>query len=186
VDFVGVIVRFNEEQAMPMIEMFVPAGVIDAQTKEKLHRNVGRQVLEVEGGSGTALERAITWMFISELDGDAWSVGGEPVTADRQARFLTRITVPVGSMDDERRAWIASRVQHEIVAALGDDPGPINSICIIDEVPEGNWSGGGHVVGYRDVMRMLGLEERIFRYPAATTRDAVGSRTAGHPVSAMH
>src|SRR6202023_2155480 len=136
------------------------------------------------GGTGTALERAISWMFISELDGDTWSVGGEPVTADGRPRFLTTITVPVGSMDDERRAWIASRVQHEIVAALGHDPGPINSLCIINEIPTGNWSGGGHVVGYVDVMRMLGLEERIFRYPADTTREAVGSPTAGHPASA--
>jgi len=65
---------------MPMIEMFVPAGVLDAETKAALHRNVGRQILEVEGGTGTPLERAITWMFIHELDGDAWTVGGEPVT----------------------------------------------------------------------------------------------------------
>ena len=159
---------------MPMIEMFVSAGVLDAETKAKLHRNVGRQVLEVEGGTGAPLERAITWVFIFELDGDAWSVGGEPVTADRRARFLTRVTVPVGSMDDERRECIAARVQHEIVAALGYDPGPINSVCLINEVPAGNWSGGGLVVGFADVMRMLGLEERIFRYPAATIREAVG------------
>ena len=163
---------------MPMIEMFVPPGVLDAETKAKLHRNVGRQVLEVEGGSGAPMERAITWMFIFEVDGDTWSVGGEPVTADRQARFLTRVTVPVGSMDDQRREWLAARVQHEIVAALGYDPGPINTICLINEVPTGNWSGGGLVVGFADVMRMLGLEERIFRYPAATIRHAAESPPA--------
>jgi phenylpyruvate tautomerase PptA (4-oxalocrotonate tautomerase family) len=160
---------------MPMIEMFVPAGVLDAETKAQLHRNVGRQVLEVEGGSGAPLERAITWVFIVELDGDAWSVGGEPVTADQQARFLTRVSVPVGSMDDERRECIAARVHHEIVAALGYDPGPLNSVCLINEVPTGNWSGGGLIVGFVDVMRMLGLEERIFRYPASAIREAVGS-----------
>lgn len=163
---------------MPMIEMFVSAGVLDTETKARLHRNVGRQVLEVEGGTGAPLERAITWVFIFEVNGDTWSVGGEPVTADRQARFLTRVTVPVGSMDDERRECIAARVQHEIVAALGYDPGPINCICLINEVPTGNWSGGGHVVGFVDVMRMLGLEERIFRYPASTIRKAAESPSA--------
>jgi phenylpyruvate tautomerase PptA (4-oxalocrotonate tautomerase family) len=163
---------------MPMIEMFVPAGVLDTETKAKLHRNVGRQVLEVEGGTGAPLERAITWVFIFEVGGDDWSVGGEPVTADRQARFLTRVTVPAGSMNDERREWIAARVQHEIVAALGTDPGPINSVCLINEVPTGNWSGGGLVVGFVDVMRMLGLEERVFRYPASTMRKAAGSPSA--------
>lgn len=163
---------------MPMIEMFVPTGVLDAETKAKLHRNVGRQILEVEGGTGAPLERAITWMFIFEVDGDSWSVGGEPVTADPQARFLTRVTVPAGSMNDERREWIAARVQREIVAALGYDPGPINTFCLINEVPTGNWSGGGLVVSFADVMRMLGLEERIFRYPAAAVREAVGSPSA--------
>jgi phenylpyruvate tautomerase PptA (4-oxalocrotonate tautomerase family) len=159
---------------MPMIEMFVPAGVLDAETKAKLHRNVGRQILEVEGGTGAPLERAITWMFIHELDGAAWSVGGEPVTGDGQARFLTRVTVPDGSMNDERRERIAARVQHEIVAALGYDPEPINTICLINEVPTGDWSGGGMVVDFADVMRMLGLEERIFRYPSASIRAAAG------------
>jgi len=159
---------------MPIIEMFVPAGVLDADTKAKLHRNVGRQVLEVEGGTGAPLEQAITWMFISELDGGAWSVGGEPVTADRQARFLTRITVPVGSMNDERRIEIARRVHHEIVAAVGHDPGPINNMCLISEIPTGGWSGGGIVVGWVDIMRMLGLEERVFRFPAAATAEAMG------------
>jgi phenylpyruvate tautomerase PptA (4-oxalocrotonate tautomerase family) len=139
---------------------------------------VGRQVLEVEGGTGAPLERAITWVFIFEVDGDAWSVGGEPVTADRQARFLTRVTVPAGSMDDQRRECIAARVQHEIVATLGYDPGPINCMCLINEVPTGNWSGGGLIVGFVDVMRMLGLEERIFRYPASTIREAVESPSA--------
>jgi phenylpyruvate tautomerase PptA (4-oxalocrotonate tautomerase family) len=167
---------------MPMIEMYVSAGALDAETKAKLHRNVGRQILEVEGGSGAPLERAITWLFIFEVDGDSWSVGGEPVTADQQARFLTRVTVPAGSMDDERRECIAARVHHEIVAALGYDPGPINSICLINEVPTGNWSGGGLIVGFADVMRMLGLEERIFRYPANVVREAVGSQVASRAV----
>jgi hypothetical protein len=45
---------------------------------------------------------------------------------------------------------------------------------LINEVPTGNWSGGGLVVGFADVMRMLGLEERIFRYPSTTIREAVG------------
>jgi phenylpyruvate tautomerase PptA (4-oxalocrotonate tautomerase family) len=158
-----------------MVEMFVSAGVLDAETKAKLHRNVGRQVLEAEGGTGTHLERAITWVFIFEVDGDTWSVGGEPVTADHQARFLTRITVPAGSMDDERRECVAARVQHEIVAALGYDPGAINCICLITEVPTGTWRGGGLIVGFVDIMRMLGLEERIFRYPASTIREAANS-----------
>lgn len=158
---------------MPMIEMFVSAGILDAEAKAKIHQNLGRQILEVEGGTGAPLERAITWVFISEVDGDTWSVGGEPVTADRQARFFTRVSVPVGSMDDERRECLVARVQHEIVAALGYDPGPINTICLINEVPTGNWSGGGLIIGFADIMRMLGLEERIYRYPASTIRRAV-------------
>jgi phenylpyruvate tautomerase PptA (4-oxalocrotonate tautomerase family) len=167
---------------MPLIEMFVSAGILDAEAKAQIHQNLGRQILEVEGGTGAPLERAITWVFISEVDGDTWSVGGEPVTADRQARVLTRVTVPVGSMDDERRERLAARVQHEIVAALGYDPGPINTICLINEVPTGNWSGGGLVVGFADIMRMLGLEERLYRYPASTIQQAATLQSAKPPM----
>ena len=48
---------------MPIIEIFVPAGVLDAEAKAKLHKNVGRQILEVEGGTGAPAERAISWVF---------------------------------------------------------------------------------------------------------------------------
>src|SRR3954471_14107799 len=103
--------------------MFVPRGSLSAEQKRELHRRGGRQITEVEGGTGdTPIERAITWMFINECDGDVWSVGGEPVTSDGKARYFIRLQVPSGSMNDEKRRDLASRVNREIGEATGETP----------------------------------------------------------------
>jgi phenylpyruvate tautomerase PptA (4-oxalocrotonate tautomerase family) len=153
---------------MPIIEMFVPEGALDAEQKAALHRLVGRQVTEAEGGSGdSAIERALTWMFITECRGDAWSVGGEPVTQDGIARYFVRIAVPSGSMNDAKRHDLAARVNAAIGEAVGRTPGPLDTICVVEEIPAGNWSGGGIVVDWRDIMRMIDREEHLFGFTGA-------------------
>jgi phenylpyruvate tautomerase PptA (4-oxalocrotonate tautomerase family) len=141
---------------MPVIEMYVPEGTVDEATKRTLHERVSRQVLEAEGVSyDTSPEaQAITWMLIRELPEGSWSVGGSPLSSGDQPRFLTRVYVPRGSMDDQRRTAIVERVNEEIVAALGEDPGMVNNICLIDET--NTFSGGGTIVTFEQIMRFVG------------------------------
>jgi phenylpyruvate tautomerase PptA (4-oxalocrotonate tautomerase family) len=149
---------------MPMIEMYVPEGVLDEETRRTLHERVGRQVLEVEGADydETPAARALTWMFITELPAGSWSVGGELVGSE-QPRFLTRVSVPPGSLDDERRAEVVARVNDAIVQALGEDPGAINNWCHVDE--DRTFSGGGRIVSFADLMRFVGLDPEAPRRP---------------------
>jgi phenylpyruvate tautomerase PptA (4-oxalocrotonate tautomerase family) len=153
---------------MPMIEMVVPEGLLDDHQKRALHERVGRQILEVEGADYDASPeaRALTWMFVREVPEGSWSVGGELISAYGQPRFLTYVSVPPGSMDDERRAEVAKRVNDAIVDIVGGDPGALNNLCLIDE--HRTFSGAGVVVGFPQIMRFLGLD--------AEPREPVGSQ----------
>jgi phenylpyruvate tautomerase PptA (4-oxalocrotonate tautomerase family) len=150
---------------VPLIEMFVPEATLDARQKAGLHRLVGRQVTEVEGGSGDSdIERAITWTFVTECSGASWAVGGEPVTSDGVVRFFVRVSVPHGSMNDEKRTALAARVNAAIAEAVGWTPGPLDMICVIDEIPPNAWSGGGIVANWPDIMRMIDRDENVFAF----------------------
>src|SRR5919199_1834612 len=108
---------------MPLIEMYVPKGALNDETRRMLHDRVSRQVLEAEGATydESPLAQAITWMLINEMPEGSWSVGGQVLSASHGPRVLTRVNVPHGSLDDERRADIATRVNREVVNALGED-----------------------------------------------------------------
>jgi phenylpyruvate tautomerase PptA (4-oxalocrotonate tautomerase family) len=142
---------------MPFIEMYVPEGTLDEQTKRTLHQRVSRQVLEAEGATydESDLARAITWMVIHDVPVGSWSTGSEVLTADDVPRILTRVAVPQGALDDEKRRDIVARVNAEIVRALGDEfTDPTKSFCLIEE---NTFSGGGHVVTFDQLVEWLGL-----------------------------
>ena len=156
---------------MPVIEMYVSQGTLDEESKRTLHERVSRQVLEVEGASYDESPRAkaITWMLIHELPEGGWSIGSELLSAGDH-RVLTRVSVPPGALTDELRAELASRVNEEIVAAVGQElADPTKNICLIDE--QTNFSGGGIVVSFEDVMRFVGLDPET-RQPLAAGVDA--------------
>lgn len=143
---------------MPFIEMYVPEGAITEERKRRLHERVARQVLEVEGATydESPKARAITWMLIHEVPEGNFSVGSEPLSSGLEPRVLTRVVTPHGALDDERRAEVVRRVNHEVVEALGEEfADPTRSICLLGEL---TFSGGGIVVTFDDVMRWVGLD----------------------------
>ncbi len=142
---------------MPFIEMYVPEGALDEQTKRGLHERVSRQVLEAEGATyeESELARAITWMLIREMPAGSWSVGSEVLTADDGPRIVTRVAVPHGALNERVKRDIVARVNAEVVDALGEEfADPTKSWCLIEE---NVFSGGGRVVNFEELVEWLGL-----------------------------
>jgi phenylpyruvate tautomerase PptA (4-oxalocrotonate tautomerase family) len=158
---------------VPFIEMYIPEGVLDDETKQTLHNNVSRQVLEAEGATydESPLAQAITWMLIHEVPEGSWSVGSQVQSRGDEPRVLTRVSMPHGSLNDERRADIAMRVNREVVNALGNQfTDPTKSFCLISEQ---TFSGGGIVVSFADLVQWLGLPHLLDRHdPAAPSAPA--------------
>jgi phenylpyruvate tautomerase PptA (4-oxalocrotonate tautomerase family) len=159
---------------MPVIEMYVPKGALDDETRRTLHDRVSRQVLEAEGATydESPLAQAITWMMIYEMPEGGWSIGGKVLSSGEEPRVLTRVSVPHGALDDERRADIAARVNREVTNALGEPfKDPTTSFCLISEQ---TFSGGGIVVSFADLVQWLGLPHRQDRDANAAEPIAAG------------
>jgi phenylpyruvate tautomerase PptA (4-oxalocrotonate tautomerase family) len=83
-------------------------------------------------------------------------VGRRP--ADRRGeapRFVVRVAVPAGSLDDAKRRDMVERVTR-VLAVSDDDPARLAREPVawvhINEVPEGNWGAMGRVVGFADIV----------------------------------
>jgi phenylpyruvate tautomerase PptA (4-oxalocrotonate tautomerase family) len=162
---------------VPFIEMYVPEGVLDDETKQTLHNNVSRQVLEAEGATydESPLAQALTWMLIHEVPEGNWSVGSQVRSRRDEPRVLTRVSMPHGSLNDERRADIAMRVNREVVNALGDQfTDPTKSFCLMSEQ---TFSGGGIVVSFADLVQWLGLPHQLDSHDPAAPSAPAASRS---------
>jgi phenylpyruvate tautomerase PptA (4-oxalocrotonate tautomerase family) len=136
--------------------------------------------MEAEGATYGESPRAqaITWMLIHEMPAGSWSVGSEILTADEGPRVLTRVNVPHGSLNDERRAEVAARVNREVVDALGEElADPTKSFCLIVEQ---TFSGGGIVVSFADLVQWLGLPQTVDGDNHAAAKSAIAQSALTH------
>jgi len=85
---------------------------------------------------------------------EGWWVGGERVDPAAPARYVVRISVPAGSLDDRRRLDMVERVT-AVLARAEDDPRRLErepaAWVHITEIPEGNWGALGRVVRLADI-----------------------------------
>ncbi|WP_327584467.1 tautomerase family protein [Nonomuraea sp. NBC_00507] len=141
---------------MPFVEVFVPRGSLREDQRARLSEELVAEVMHVEGAPDTAAARSISWLVFQDVD--AWSVGGRPVTADEPARYVVRVSVPAGSLDDDKRAEMMRRVT-AVLAKADDDPDRLSSepsawVHIV-EIPDGNWGVFGRVVRLPDIINFV-------------------------------
>jgi phenylpyruvate tautomerase PptA (4-oxalocrotonate tautomerase family) len=136
---------------MPFVEVFVPKGALSRIQQEAIKQRLVAEVMVVEGAPDTPEARSISWLVMHEID--AWSVGGHPVGSDEAPRFVVRIAVPAGSLDDEKRGLMMARVNDLLVEIDGSDRlrSAPDAWVHINEVPEGNWGAFGRVVSLPDI-----------------------------------
>jgi phenylpyruvate tautomerase PptA (4-oxalocrotonate tautomerase family) len=94
-------------------------------------------------------------VYLHALEPAAQSVGGrEP----GEPRFRVEITVFEGVLSQDRKEQLVADVHAAVCAAAGLDPKGSRALhvwTLIHEVPEGNWAGGGKVIYYRNVKRLI-------------------------------
>ncbi len=134
---------------MPFVEVFstgVPAGV-----RSSVEEHLVREVMAAEGAPDTEVARDISWLVWHRVDG--WSVGGRCPGPGEGPRYLVRVTVPAGSMDDGKRAEMVERVTRVLAEAEGGDRvlrEPVAWVHVV-ELPEGTWGALGRVVRFPDI-----------------------------------
>jgi phenylpyruvate tautomerase PptA (4-oxalocrotonate tautomerase family) len=139
---------------MPFVEVF--ATSVREDQKSAICTQLVSEVLEAEGAPDTEAARSISWLVWHDVS--AWCVGGLSVQASEPPRYVVRVAVPAGSLDDTKRAEMVERVTKVLasVDADGDrlyqDPA---AWVHITEIAEGDWGALGRVVRTPDIARYV-------------------------------
>lgn len=138
---------------MPLVELIATKGALDGAAGTRVKERLLAEVMAVEGAPDTEAARAISWLVVHEPD--TWLVGGAEPAATDPPRYVVRISVPAGSLDDTKRAAMAERVT-ALLAELDDEPDRLRErpdawIHLI-EIADGNWGAFGRVVRLPDVV----------------------------------
>jgi phenylpyruvate tautomerase PptA (4-oxalocrotonate tautomerase family) len=135
---------------MPLIELTAPAGALTGAGREGVQRELAETLLRWEGAPNTTLFRSIAWTYLHELPD-----GAQTTAEDAEPRFRVDITVPEGTLDDERKEGLVGDVTSLVLRAAGlaeDDA--MRVWVLIHEQPDGTWGAGGRIVRYRDLKEL--------------------------------
>lgn len=158
---------------MPLIHVSVPKDTLNQGQKDQLIDRLSREVLKVEGALETPEALALCWIFLDEIEQGGWGIAGTIKGVAGSVKFLVQVTVPQGSLDDNRRQLMAETV-NKVLSDLNPSGGPLSpqrAWCVINEVPDGNLGAGGHIFRLADIARAAGVDPnspRMMELVAAT------------------
>jgi phenylpyruvate tautomerase PptA (4-oxalocrotonate tautomerase family) len=148
---------------MPMLDAFIPEGALPAEAERRLISRLTDLLLEHEGADPRdPVARSLAWVFLHRPA--AVYVAGQPAAAPRY-RFVA--SVPEGQYDDARRAAIVAAVTGAVLDAEdGAHPRDPQRVWVFaNEIPEGNWGGGGRVMRLADIVgHVIGDAAQAKRY----------------------
>ncbi|WP_067536420.1 tautomerase family protein [Nocardia crassostreae] len=141
---------------MPFVELFVPKGSLDQERREKIGGRLVSEVMLAEGAPDNEAARSISWLVVNEID--AWFVGGRQLPVGEKPKYVVRVGVPAGTMDDDKRRDIVERVTR-VLADADEDPARFAEAATawvhINDLPEGNWGARGQIVRTEDVIALV-------------------------------
>jgi phenylpyruvate tautomerase PptA (4-oxalocrotonate tautomerase family) len=139
---------------MPMIDLTVPQGTLDAHA---LIDDLTKTLLKWEGVPDNPVADSISWGYVHEVAPGAHHVGHQ-ANGDGPARYRVLVTVPEGALDDERKSGLVADVTRTVLEHEGSPIDVANASRVwvfIHEVPDGNWGGVGRIFRFKDIARMV-------------------------------
>lgn len=135
---------------MPMIRLTVPSGSLTEEGRKTVQRELATVMERWEGAPDTAFFRAQAWSYLIELP-----AGAQTTAEDDEPRFLVEVTVPQGSLSEERKAGLVEEATRTVLAAagLGQDDA-MRVWVLVHEQPDGTWGAGGSVIRFADLVAL--------------------------------
>lgn len=138
---------------MPFVEVFAPKGALAGDRGKDVKEQLVTEVMAAEGAPDTEAARSISWLVVHEPD--TWFVGGRAVSDAEPPRYVVRVSVPSGSLDDAKRTDMVERITRLLADAEEDAERlyrqPDAWVHII-EIPDGNWGAAGRVYRLPDII----------------------------------
>jgi phenylpyruvate tautomerase PptA (4-oxalocrotonate tautomerase family) len=137
-----------EEDAMPKLDLTIPADALSDESQQELARELGAALLRWEGAPDTEFFRSITWTHVHALSAE--SIQTPDGVAEPHA--VLDITIPSGALSERRKAGMVEEATKLVLDATGwgADAG-VRVWTLIHEVPDGNWGAAGHVVRFEQL-----------------------------------
>ena len=139
---------------MPMIDIKLPKGSLDEQTRATLADRLTTTLLKWEKAPDNEFTRAITWVYFD--DRELHVTGGPSVGKDH---YVVLVTVPEGALSERRKEGLVQEATEAFIEVTGmqaegfDDR--VRIWVHIHEVPEGHWGAAGQIVRYKDIVAMV-------------------------------
>jgi phenylpyruvate tautomerase PptA (4-oxalocrotonate tautomerase family) len=140
---------------MPMIDLTYVRGSLDDQALGRLTDELVTALLRAERAPDIPFLRDNTLVYLHPLDAAAQSVGGR---GSGSPRFRVEMTVFAGALSKDRKEQLAADVHTAVCAAAEiepDGPRAFHVWTLINEIPEGNWAGGGNIIYYQQVQGLV-------------------------------
>ena len=152
---------------MPMIELTIPAGAIDAEGRTALADELATKLLAREGAPDTDFFRTNTWVYVNEVSEEQLLVGGRD---GGEGRFKVEITTPKGALSQRRREGIVADAHAAVsrAAGLSEEEG-YRVWVLCREIDEGSWGAGGGVVMFEQLKAAAKAEKERSEEPAVAS-----------------
>lgn len=137
---------------MPLLHVTLTPGAFDAGQKNRLAQGLTEAALAAESVPDEPLPRSRGLVLMQELAEGHFYSAGEPAGPLVRGVFAI-LQVSAGVLDAARKARLATEVQAAAQAAVAgfEDPRPVVTSLVIDEVPEGQWCQGGRIARLPDM-----------------------------------
>lgn len=137
---------------MPILNLTVPENSFDAAQKARLLENLTVAAMTAEGLPDTPAARMLTWVLLHEVKPENWAIGGK---TGQSFKSLVRVTVPQGGLSEERKQQMAATVFQVLSESLNDKINALETIIVLDEIPDGNFSAGGKTFRLREIASFI-------------------------------
>jgi phenylpyruvate tautomerase PptA (4-oxalocrotonate tautomerase family) len=144
------------------MQIYYPQGSLTDERKAALAQQLTDVLLMMEGNAKTAGGLGFASVLFTELAQSDWWIGGrtDDTYVSPPGKFLVRVTIPEGYMNQAHKTEVHVAVTASIVAVAGDrnDPRQGGSVqVIIEEVTEGNWGAHGKTISLASIADTVGL-----------------------------
>lgn len=176
---------------MTLIELFAPKGALDAAARDRLGERLVAALISGDGVPADILERGRTHTWVVVHEPAAWIAGGVAVASDAPARYLVRVSVPAGHLNDGMRAELVTRVTRSLAESVPDPERlyhETDAWVHILELPDGSIGTLGQVVSTADIVRMTvdgDYKRHVIGRAHAQATDPHGPATVIDPICGM-
>jgi len=135
---------------MPMIDLPLPDGALDAPTRDRLVDDLLAVLLRWEGAPDNERSKSLAWAFVHVAD----SITAASSPSGRH-HYRVEVRTPHGALNDVRRAGLVAEVTALVLRAEGTPMSPDDAFrvwVILSEVAEGSWGAEGRIWRFADIV----------------------------------